>query len=209
VERSPASSAGAGAGGDTGPSSGGSGPGGPGGGASGGTGPGGSGPGGGGECAQYLDEASPGAVQFALTNERPTSIFVAEEYCQEQFRIVFGGEPEKADKTEFDVSCAEVQTDPNYPLDCDSYGFVEIASGATKTITWSGLLYYSQVMPPVCAAEPSNPYVNACQQGVAPPPDATLSFQAELYSGSGGEEPFTVTQPFDPMSGSVAIPVGP
>jgi len=159
-------------------------------------------------CGQYESEPSAGAVQFVLTNARPTSVYIGDGACIERYQIVVGGELQKADMTEFDVTCVEVEQNPYYPLDCDSFGTVEIAPGATAALTWPGLVYQHMSLPAACAADPNNPFAGSCLQGFAAD-SSMLAIQIAL-SGSLEGENFSVTQSFAyPASGPVAISIEP
>ncbi|MGK3968332.1 hypothetical protein WMF38_29640 [Sorangium sp. So ce118] len=171
-----------------------------------GGGPDGNGGSGGGEvdCSAFEDDEPGTTVTITVTNHRATSIYYSGNDCFDRFRIgPEGGSLGRADFPWVYMTCEEVQTEENWPLDCHGGETFEIAAGESATFSWSGRLYETQQMPISCAAQPDNPFVNDCPRAVAVQPGAfTIAF--ELFSSStcgdvvlcSLSEPFTVEQGF-------------
>ena len=177
---------------------------------------GGSGGGGGAiECSAFDNEAPGTRVTFTVTNHRATPIYYRYTECYERFRVgPEGGRPGKAEIPSVVMTCEEVQTAGNWPLDCLDDTAIEIAAGQSATFHWTGLLYEPEEMPIACSAQPDNPFAAHCLRAVAVQPGA-FEIALDLFGAAtceGGlcslDEPFTVEQGFSyPDDTAVAIAV--
>ncbi|KYF93370.1 hypothetical protein BE17_53145 [Sorangium cellulosum] len=156
------------------------------------------------DCSAFEDDEPGTAVTITVTNHRATSIYYSGNECVERFRIgPEGGSLGTAEYPWVYMTCEEVQTEEDWPLDCLGGDTFEIAAGESATFSWSGLLYETQQMPIACAANPDNPFANNCQRAVAVQPGA-FKIAFDLFSTSTCEavglcalsDPFTVEQGF-------------
>ncbi|WP_437283261.1 hypothetical protein WME90_22580 [Sorangium sp. So ce375] len=176
---------------------------------------GGGGSGGAVDCSAF-DGDEPGTqVTFTVTNHRATPIYYRGAECIERFRVgPEGGPPGTADRPRAALTCEEVQTSDDWPLDCLDGSAIEIAAGQSATFHWTGLLYEPEEMPIACSAQPDNPFAAHCLRAVAVQPGA-FEIALDLFGAAtceGGlcslDEPFTVEQGFSyPDDTAVAIAV--
>ncbi|MDC0746369.1 hypothetical protein [Polyangium mundeleinium] len=173
-------------------------------------------------CAPFMSEASAGEVEIVVRNDRPQPVYLRNGTCDAQFQIAPHGEetPRRAELTVLDVTCDAARTLEGFPLDCFDSALSSIASGATQTFRWSGLLYERVEMPASCyaKADPAAIKPSTCSQGFAVAPgmvEVTVPLYANVKQNcedgcQTGLDPFEVKGTFSyPDATTVTIPVPP